>query len=145
MPSSCELILENPNQLYIFSIVICPDEGYWKNGKFRFDVTVPEEYNIMVCINLYCIYTKTCLCVVPQASAYPTGYRGHSRHILQDTEVIVGTCPAYPTGYIGHSWHRPPHILQGTEVIALYHMHSMLTLAHTALFYLFEYNLNRPL
>lgn len=34
-------------------MIIEPDEGYWKNGRFTFEVTIPPEYNIkvVICIN----------------------------------------------------------------------------------------------
>ncbi|XP_003388007.1 PREDICTED: NEDD8-conjugating enzyme UBE2F-like [Amphimedon queenslandica] len=46
LPKSCTLKFDNPDNLRQFQIVIEPDEGYWKNGRFTFEVTVPPEYNI---------------------------------------------------------------------------------------------------
>lgn len=38
----------DPDILSEFTLTVCPDEGFWQGGKFRFDVVVTEEYNIAV-------------------------------------------------------------------------------------------------
>lgn len=41
----CQLLVDNPDLLHKFRLVICPREGYWKGGRFEFDIDVPEDYN----------------------------------------------------------------------------------------------------
>lgn len=48
LPATCKVYYSDPNVLSEFSLCITPDEGYWKDGKFKFAVNVPEEYNMMV-------------------------------------------------------------------------------------------------
>ena len=48
MPKSCRVQFDDPNKLYKFTLIIAPDEGYWVNGKFKFHIEVPEDYNIAV-------------------------------------------------------------------------------------------------
>lgn len=48
LPNTCKTKFTNPNHLHEFTIVISPDEGYWRGGKFLFSVSVPEEYNMAV-------------------------------------------------------------------------------------------------
>lgn len=43
---TCTLKFENPDNLHKFKVVIQPDEGYWRNGHFTFEIIVPPEYNI---------------------------------------------------------------------------------------------------
>ena len=50
MPKTCTVNFDDPNRLNNFSLQIAPDEGFWKGGKFKFTVDVPEEYNIVVSI-----------------------------------------------------------------------------------------------
>jgi ubiquitin-protein ligase len=39
----------DPNVLSEFYLTIAPNEdSYWKDGKFKFEVSVPEEYNMQV-------------------------------------------------------------------------------------------------
>lgn len=38
----------NPNALEEFTLTVQPDEGYWRQGRFKFSVYVPEEYNMTV-------------------------------------------------------------------------------------------------
>ena len=58
LPRTCRVSFDDPNILHIFQLIILPDEGYWHGGKYRFLVTVPEEYNIAVsysiCVVLHC-------------------------------------------------------------------------------------------
>lgn len=53
LPNSCQVYFSDPNNLSEFSLLICPDEGFWKDGKFKFHVFVPEEYNMTVIKFLY--------------------------------------------------------------------------------------------
>ena len=48
MPRTCRVHFDDPNTLHLFQLTIQPDEGYWLGGKYRFQITVPEEYNIAV-------------------------------------------------------------------------------------------------
>lgn len=48
MPSTCKVKFENPDALHEFSVIINPDEGFWKGGKFLFHVVINEDYNISV-------------------------------------------------------------------------------------------------
>ena len=52
LPQTCKVYFNDPNILCEFNIIVSPDEGYWKGGKFKFSAFVPEEYNMAVCINL---------------------------------------------------------------------------------------------
>jgi len=45
LPTTCELVVEDPNQLQKLQFRISPDNGYWHGGIFTFDVTIPEGYN----------------------------------------------------------------------------------------------------
>ena len=53
LPSGVKIHFENPDSLHLFKILISPEEGYWSNGCFCFNVEVPDEYNIAVS-NPYC-------------------------------------------------------------------------------------------
>ncbi|EFX83319.1 NEDD8-conjugating enzyme UBE2F-like [Daphnia pulex] len=46
IPSTCRVKFENPDALHEFSVIIQPDEGFWKSGKFLFHVVINEDYNI---------------------------------------------------------------------------------------------------
>jgi len=52
IPLTCKVKFENPDALHEFSVIILPDEGFWKGGKFIFSVVINEEYNMSVCIHL---------------------------------------------------------------------------------------------
>ena len=54
IPATAKVKFDNPDILHEFAVVIHPDEGFWKGGKFVFLVTINEEYNISV--NNSCIY-----------------------------------------------------------------------------------------
>ncbi|XP_022109783.1 NEDD8-conjugating enzyme UBE2F-like isoform X1 [Acanthaster planci] len=47
MPSSCSVQYEDVNKLHSFQLIITPEEGYWRGGRFIFSIYVPEEYNIV--------------------------------------------------------------------------------------------------
>ena len=59
MPRTCKVNFEDPSILYQFQITILPDEGFWSGGKFKFDILVPEDYNIVVSSLLYFYVTST--------------------------------------------------------------------------------------
>lgn len=42
----CKVTFPDPNCLHEFSVYISPEEGMWKYGTYRFQVNVPEDYNI---------------------------------------------------------------------------------------------------
>uniref|UniRef100_A0A6M2DTB1 E2 NEDD8-conjugating enzyme n=1 Tax=Xenopsylla cheopis TaxID=163159 RepID=A0A6M2DTB1_XENCH len=46
MPCTCRIDFTDPDVLSEFTLTVCPDEGFWQGGKFRFEIVVTEEYNI---------------------------------------------------------------------------------------------------
>ena len=46
LPKTCQLEFEDVDDLRGFRLIVCPDEGYWKGGRFVFEVIVPPEYNL---------------------------------------------------------------------------------------------------
>ena len=48
LPKTCQLEFENVDDLRGFKVVISPDEGYWKGGRFVFEVSIPSELNIVL-------------------------------------------------------------------------------------------------
>lgn len=48
LPATCSIHFEDPNVLSEFVLTVAPDEGYWKGGKFKFNVFVTEDYNMAV-------------------------------------------------------------------------------------------------
>lgn len=46
MPATCKVHFPDPNVLSEFTLAIQPDEGFWLGGRFKFVVSVPEEYNM---------------------------------------------------------------------------------------------------
>lgn len=53
LPSTCKVYFADPNVLSEFVLIITPDEGFWKDGKFKFTISVPEEYNMTVIFIFY--------------------------------------------------------------------------------------------
>lgn len=47
LPESCKVHFEDVNKLYSFKLTITPDDGYWRGGKFHFQIEVPEDYNML--------------------------------------------------------------------------------------------------
>nr|CAI5836691.1 unnamed protein product [Callosobruchus analis] len=47
LPACCSIHYANENDLSSFNLVVAPTEGYWQGGKFRFDITVTDEYNMV--------------------------------------------------------------------------------------------------
>lgn len=48
IPSTCRVKFDNPDALHEFTVIIQPDEGFWKGGKFLFHIVINEDYNISV-------------------------------------------------------------------------------------------------
>lgn len=46
LPQSCTLQFQDVDDLRKFTLLISPSEGYWKGGRYLFEITVPMEYNI---------------------------------------------------------------------------------------------------
>ncbi|XP_050096055.1 NEDD8-conjugating enzyme UBE2F-like [Anopheles aquasalis] len=46
LPATCKVTFHDPNVLSEFTLAICPSEGFWCGGRFKFSVLVPEEYNM---------------------------------------------------------------------------------------------------
>ena len=44
LPSTCKTEFENPDDLLNFKLYLCPDEGYYKGGKFIFSFKVGNNY-----------------------------------------------------------------------------------------------------
>ncbi|XP_018598805.1 NEDD8-conjugating enzyme UBE2F isoform X2 [Scleropages formosus] len=47
LPSTCKVAFPDVNKLHHFELDVCPDEGYYQSGKFRFEIDVPEAYNMV--------------------------------------------------------------------------------------------------
>lgn len=61
---TCTVEFDDPNDLRMFKVVIKPDEGYWKNGRFSFKITIPPEYNNKVSIALFIYIDKMDRCTI---------------------------------------------------------------------------------
>lgn len=48
LPEGCQLSFPDADKIHEILLQIKPSSGYWKEGTFLFDVSVPLEYNIMV-------------------------------------------------------------------------------------------------
>ena len=46
MPKTCSVSFGDVDDLRRFTLYISPEEGYWKGGKFTFEIEIPPEYNI---------------------------------------------------------------------------------------------------
>ncbi|KAL4713887.1 hypothetical protein ACJJTC_015541 [Scirpophaga incertulas] len=46
LPLTCSVYFGNPDILSEFTLTVCPDEGLWQGGKFKFEVLVTEDYNM---------------------------------------------------------------------------------------------------
>jgi len=46
MPKTCSVSFDDVDDLRKLTLTIRPEEGYWKGGKFTFEITIPPEYNI---------------------------------------------------------------------------------------------------
>lgn len=71
IPSTCRVKFDNPDALHDFSVIIQPDEGFWKNGKFLFHVVINEDYNISVRIR--CAFVRrniSSMCVYYYTASY---------------------------------------------------------------------------
>ena len=45
LSGNCKIYYDNPDDLKKFRVVIKPEEGYWRGGTFKFEITVPPDYN----------------------------------------------------------------------------------------------------
>lgn len=46
LPAGCRVKFEDPNALHDFVLAVCPEEGFWQGGKFKFHIKVPLDYNM---------------------------------------------------------------------------------------------------
>ena len=46
MPKTCSVSFGDVDNLRTFTLIVSPDEGYWKGGTFVFEIEIPTEYNI---------------------------------------------------------------------------------------------------
>jgi ubiquitin-conjugating enzyme E2 F len=46
LPSTCSLEFQDVDDLRKFTLIVKPDEGHWKGGRFVFNISVPMDYNI---------------------------------------------------------------------------------------------------
>ena len=46
LPSSCSIEFKDIDDLRCFTLIIKPEEGYWKSGRFVFLVKIPSDYNL---------------------------------------------------------------------------------------------------
>jgi len=44
LPKTCRMDIPDPDCLLQFKLIICPDEGFYRNGTFTFQFKVSEEY-----------------------------------------------------------------------------------------------------
>uniref|UniRef100_A0A8D0E6W1 E2 NEDD8-conjugating enzyme n=1 Tax=Salvator merianae TaxID=96440 RepID=A0A8D0E6W1_SALMN len=44
---TCEVKFPDPNKLHYFLLTVHPDEGYYQNGTFQFEIEVPDAYNMV--------------------------------------------------------------------------------------------------
>jgi len=44
VPSSMELVFPDPDSIMSFEVILCPEEGLYKDGQFRFVLTIPQDY-----------------------------------------------------------------------------------------------------
>ncbi|CAI5761737.1 UBC core domain-containing protein [Podarcis lilfordi] len=44
---TCEVNFPDPNKLHYFLLTVNPDEGYYQNGTFQFEIEVPDAYNMV--------------------------------------------------------------------------------------------------
>ncbi|KAM3853047.1 NEDD8-conjugating enzyme UBE2F isoform 3-T5 [Vipera latastei] len=47
LPCTCQVNFPDPNKLHFFLLIINPDEGYYRNGTFQFEIEVPDAYNMV--------------------------------------------------------------------------------------------------
>lgn len=60
LPTTCSVSFDDPNVLSDFDLTVAPDEGYWQGGKFKFNISVTDDYNMAVStISLLLNYTRS--------------------------------------------------------------------------------------
>lgn len=47
LPSTVKTSFPDPNNLSEFYLIVQPNEGLWKDGRFKFLITINEDYNMM--------------------------------------------------------------------------------------------------
>ncbi|KAL5006020.1 hypothetical protein ScPMuIL_017178 [Solemya velum] len=47
LPKTCKVSFDDADRLHLFTLIICPEDGFWHGGRFKFNIDVPEEYNII--------------------------------------------------------------------------------------------------
>lgn len=47
LPSTCKVAFQNVDELHKFELTVCPDEGFWMGGVFKFNISVPDDYNMV--------------------------------------------------------------------------------------------------
>jgi ubiquitin-conjugating enzyme E2 F len=47
LPGTTKTIFPDHNNLAEFRLEVCPSEGLWMDGKFEFQITISEEYNMI--------------------------------------------------------------------------------------------------
>lgn len=70
LPKGCAVLFPDPNVLHEFLLTIQPPEGFWKHGKFKFAVNVPEDYNMAVRRRFLCL--PEILTLTPPLSLCPS-------------------------------------------------------------------------
>lgn len=46
LPETCRLEFKDVDDLRKFNLIVSPNEGHWKGGRFLFEISIPLEYNI---------------------------------------------------------------------------------------------------
>lgn len=47
LPSTVKTSFPDPNNLSEFYLIVQPNEGLWQDGRFKFLITINEDYNMM--------------------------------------------------------------------------------------------------
>lgn len=58
LPTCCSVHYNNENDLSKFTLTVRPTEGYWESGTFIFEITVTEEYNMVVNMQMFIFSIK---------------------------------------------------------------------------------------
>lgn len=52
-PTTCEYVFEDQDNLHNFFLHVKPTEGPWRDGVFKFEISVPDDYNMKVIWNIF--------------------------------------------------------------------------------------------
>jgi ubiquitin-conjugating enzyme E2 F len=52
LPAGCRVKFEDPNALHDFVLAVCPEEGFWQGGKFKFHIKVINIDKASATVNL---------------------------------------------------------------------------------------------